>query len=146
MIQNYWTDIEFLHFHLGYDDAKSLMGLTKVKNDPVSLKMLTEFISMCDSVKLAVQGAKIGEQRKHALIGQTILNKKVVVQRKDVMIVLDQNFPEEAVLCEQAVNKGKTLIGTSFLSQKEFDILEDDYDLNLDFYHKEDLVKDFIGE
>lgn len=143
---NYCTKLEYLRFHLGYDDAKSLLAAKNLQTDIVSLKCLNEFISLCDAVKAAVKCAKIGERRKHGLIGQTILHKNIVIQEKNVMMVLSQNFPDIDILCTTAMNKGKTLLGNSFLSQKEFDDLEDDCCLDLDIYHREDLLMNFIDE
>ena len=142
---NYCIKLQYLRFYLGYEDAKSLLAAKNLKNDIVSLKCLIEFISLCDAVKAAVKDAKIGERRKHALIGQTILHKQIVIQEENVMMVLGQNINEIDNLCTIATNKGKTLIGNKFLSRKEFDDLEDDC-LDMDIYHKEDLLMDFIEE
>ena len=139
------TSSQNLRFHVSYEDAKLLQKSNKLSKDEDGLLRLKDFVGICDSIKKIDPEIKIGERRRHALIGQGLLFNYVVIQKDMIIVILNKEKTEDLTLikvyeiCAHLELIAEKTLGTSFVGKKEFDALEDD-DHDLETYHEDDLI------
>lgn len=119
------TFLEFLRFHLSYEDTVDLFKCSDfVSLSSNSKLILNNFIKTVESLKNIYPDIKIGERRSHALFGQNFMNKKQLLQKGNVSAVLSQdfNFKDVVSIYGQLEIMGKKAVEDI----ENFDDLEDE--------------------
>jgi len=127
------VEVDYLRFHLCYDDAKILVDDPLYK-DVFSRDKLEKFVSQMEVlIKLSPDVKDVGKRRKHALLGQQLIGEDSIIsiQYKNVFYLVNTSDPVELSL-DKIVNtsfalkvRSEELIEKNF-EQDEFHYLEED--------------------
>jgi len=93
-LKPYNFQLEYLRFHVCYEDAKALLNLSQ-SISLLNSNILSTFVQTIDSVLIAVPNAVVGKRRNHALLGQQVLGQPnlVTLQHGDIFFVTDRINP-----------------------------------------------------